>query len=48
MYISILSKTHCLVVFYTHDISDDGGIHMTTAELDYFESKLKQVSKKVG
>ena len=36
-----LKKTHCLVVFYTHDISDDGGIHMTTAELDYFESKLK-------
>lgn len=41
VYFDTLKKTHCLVVFYTHDISDDGGIHMTTAELDYFESKLK-------
>ena len=40
-FFDILEKTHCLVVFYTHDISDDGGIHMTTSELDYFESKLK-------
>lgn len=41
VYFDTLKKTHCLVIFYTHDISDDGGIHMTTAELDYFESKLK-------
>ena len=41
VYFDTLKKTHCLVVFYTHDISDGGGIHMTTSELDYFESKLK-------
>ncbi|WP_436945664.1 hypothetical protein [Staphylococcus xylosus] len=41
MFFDILEKTHCLVVFYTHDISDDGGIHMTNAELDYFVNHVK-------
>ncbi|RXR97235.1 hypothetical protein [Staphylococcus saprophyticus] len=40
-FFDILEKTHCLVVFYTHDISDDGGIHMTNAELDYFVNHVK-------
>ncbi|MDW4519851.1 polysaccharide deacetylase family protein [Staphylococcus saprophyticus] len=41
-FFDILEKTHCLVVFYTHDISDDGGIHMTNAELDYFVNHVKK------
>ncbi|WP_281512201.1 polysaccharide deacetylase family protein [Mammaliicoccus vitulinus] len=40
-FFDILEKTHCLVVFYTHDISDDAGIHMTNAELDYFVNHVK-------
>ena len=40
-FFDILEKTHCLVVFYTHDISDGGGIHMTNAELDYFVNHVK-------
>ena len=40
-FFDILQKTHCLVVFYTHDISDGGGIHMTNAELDYFVNHVK-------
>ena len=40
-YFEYLKKTHCLAVFYTHDISDSGGIHMTNAQLDYFISKIK-------
>lgn len=40
-FFDILEKTHCLAVFYTHDISDDGGIHMTNAELDYFVNHVK-------
>ncbi|MDW4327805.1 hypothetical protein QI090_12130 [Staphylococcus saprophyticus] len=41
-FFDILEKTHCLVVFYTHDISDGGGIHMTNAELDYFVNHVKK------
>lgn len=36
-----LKKTHCTVVVYTHDISDNAGIHMTNSELNYFVSKLQ-------
>ena len=42
-----LEKTHCTVVLYTHDISDQTPptgierIHMTSAEFDYFYSKLE-------
>ena len=41
-YFNYLRKTHCVAVFYTHDISDNGGIHMTNAELTYFLSKIEQ------
>ncbi|MFF9667633.1 hypothetical protein [Staphylococcus saprophyticus] len=41
-FFEILEKTHCLVVFYTHDVSDGGGIHMTNAELDYFVNHVKK------
>ncbi|MDK9861651.1 polysaccharide deacetylase family protein [Staphylococcus equorum] len=41
-YFDTLKKTRCVAIFYTHDITDNGGIHMTNAELDYFVSKIEQ------
>lgn len=41
-YFEYLRKTHCVAVFYTHDISDNGGIHMTNEQLNYFISKVEQ------
>lgn len=41
-YFDTLKKTRCVAIFYTHDISDNGGIHMTNDELNYFASKIEQ------
>ena len=41
-YFDTLKKTRCVAIFYTHDISDNGGIHMTNDELNYFVSKIEQ------
>ncbi|WP_314347803.1 hypothetical protein [Mammaliicoccus vitulinus] len=40
-YFDTLKKTRCVAIFYTHDISDNGGIHMTNDELNYFVSKIE-------
>ncbi|MDW3946586.1 BppU family phage baseplate upper protein [Staphylococcus saprophyticus] len=41
-YFETLKKTRCVAIFYTHDINDNGGIHMTNDELNYFVSKIEK------
>ena len=41
----VLKKTHCTIIVYTHDLCEDGGIHITESEFSAF---LNSVSSAIS